>query len=88
MPNQTKGEPEPVSARQRAYARVIEAARRGLEHYYYQYPDRADDPRAKDALEWSLRGITRILTILDDYDISDPPPATAAGGHTEGAPRA
>ena len=46
-------------------------AKEGLARYYAEFPDRAGDDRAGDAAAWSLRGIGRILRVLDKYDIRD-----------------
>lgn len=57
--------------RQRCYDEVVAEAKEGMERYYREFPERAQDGRAKDALDWSLRGIGRILRILDRYEITE-----------------
>ncbi len=55
----------------------------GVARYYTEYPDRLSDTRSVDAVAWSMRGMRRVLQILEQYDIQDRPqgvgkPAPAA----------
>ncbi len=63
-----KGRLDPV--RKELYAKIVAEARDALGRYYLEYPDRLDGTRSKDGLEWSLRGIGRLLGLLDGYDIT------------------
>jgi hypothetical protein len=58
------------AAREQLYEKIIISAREGLARYYMEFPDRIGDVRAKDALEWSLRGVSRLLRIIDEYEVS------------------
>jgi hypothetical protein len=59
--------------RQRCYDEVVACVRDGLARYYLEFGDRLGDQRAADAVEWSLRGLERILEILDEYGITELP---------------
>jgi hypothetical protein len=59
--------------RDRLYAEIVAVAQTGLERFYAEFPEYAEDDRAKEAANWSLRGVRRILQVLDKYEISDPP---------------
>lgn len=61
------------SVRNRAYTEIAQAAKEGLARYYAEFPDRLGDERAADALAWSMRGINRILRVLDGYEIRERP---------------
>lgn len=63
-------EPDP---RKRLYADIVTLAKEGLARYYAEYPELLGDKRAKEALDWSLRGVGRILRRLDQCDITDKP---------------
>lgn len=63
----------PDQARQRAYEQIVTLAKEGLARYYQEFPERLGDDRASDALAWSMRGIGRIVRVLDQYDIRDRP---------------
>ena len=65
---QTNQSPRNKTERQVLYDRIVVEAKDGLARYYQEFPDRLGDQRAEDALAWSLRGIQRILKILDEYD--------------------
>lgn len=60
-----------TDARKRAYEQVVAVAKEGLARYYAEFPERIGDERAADALAWSMRGVKRILRVLDQYDIRD-----------------
>ncbi len=60
--------PPTKTERQQLYDRIVIEAQAGLSRYYSEFPERTGDARAEDALAWSLRGIGRILKILDEYD--------------------
>ena len=51
------------------YARIVAVARDGLARYYSEYPEMANDERAKESARWSMRGVIRILRLLDEYEI-------------------
>ena len=72
--------PDQRSARQRAYDEIVAEAKSGLSRYYAEYPDRLADERSRDAVAWSTRGISRVLRILDRYEISDLPNDAQKGG--------
>ena len=57
-------------ARKELYAAIVAQARDSLARYYSEWPERLDNERSKDALEWSMRGIGRVLRLLDGYDIT------------------
>lgn len=58
--------------RKRAYAEIVTVAKEGLARYYGEYPELLGDKRASEALAWSMRGVARILRLLDKYVITDP----------------
>lgn len=58
------------SARNECYNRINVSVREGFERYYQEFPERRNDARATDALAWALRGISRVYSILDDYEIT------------------
>lgn len=60
-----------TDARKRAYEEIVRVAKEGLARYYAEFPERIGDERAADALGWSMRGIGRIIRVLDGYDIRD-----------------
>ncbi len=60
-------------ARKRAYAQIVTIAKEGLARYYAEFPERLGDERAADALAWSMRGVGRMIRVLDGYDIRDRP---------------
>ncbi|MBA2720995.1 MAG: hypothetical protein H0U52_17400 [Chloroflexi bacterium] len=60
-----------ADARKRAYEEIVKVAKEGLARYYAEFPDRLGDDRAADALAWSMRGVGRIIGVLDRYDIRD-----------------
>ncbi len=62
-----------ADARKRAYEQIVTIAKEGLARYYAEFPELIGDERAKDALAWSMRGIGRIIRVLDQYDIRDRP---------------
>lgn len=62
-----------ADARKRCYEQVVTSAKEGLARYYAEFPERLGDERAADALAWSMRGVTRIIRVLDQYDIRDKP---------------
>ncbi len=72
-------------ARKRLYAQVVAIAKEGLGRYYAEFPDRIGDERAADALAWSMRGVGRLIKVLEQYDIRDKPPVRPAvnGGKDE-----
>lgn len=74
MPNRP-----PRVVRQELYDKIVQMTRDGISRYYAEYPEYIGDDRANEALEWSLRGIARILHLLDDYDIRLRPPGTSEG---------
>ena len=49
---------------------IVAEARDALGRYYLEFPERLDGTRSKDALEWSMRGVGRLLRVLDGYDIT------------------
>lgn len=63
-------------ARKQAYEQIVTLAKEGLARYYAEFPERLGDDRAGDALAWSMRGIGRILRVLDQYEIRERPAAT------------
>lgn len=62
-----------ADARKRAYEQIVAVVKEGLARYYAEFPDRLGDERAGDALAWSMRGVARIIRVLDEYDIRDRP---------------
>ncbi len=60
----------PDETRKELYAAIAAEARDGLDRYYREFPERLDGKRSKDALEWSMRGVGRLLKVLDGYDIT------------------
>ena len=73
-----------LSAQERCYAEIVNEATEGLARYYREYEERIDDQRSKDAQEWSMRGVKRILKVLDKYEISEKPiPDCAPAESTE-----
>ncbi len=68
----------PDASRKRCYEQLVAVAREGLARYYAEFPDRLGDERAADALAWSMRGVGRMIRVLDQYDIRDKPPARPA----------
>lgn len=61
----------PNTARRKCYDAINQSVRDGFARYYAEFPERLGDERAKDALEWALRGVARIYGILDQYDITE-----------------
>lgn len=61
----------PDPARKRAYEAIVQVAKEGLARYYAEFPERLGDDRAAEALAWSMRGVARIIRVLDQYDIRD-----------------
>jgi hypothetical protein len=59
------------AARRRCYDEIVVCCKEGLARYYAEFAERLGDGRAKDALDWSLRGINRIHRILDQYEITE-----------------
>lgn len=66
--SRTPGPPD--EARKELYAAIVAQARDALARYYAEWPERLDNERSKDALEWSMRGVGRILRLLDGYEIT------------------
>lgn len=64
----------PDTARERLRQAMVQEAKDGLARYYHEFPERIGDERATDALAWSLRGVQRMVRLLDQYDIRDKPP--------------
>lgn len=62
-----------AAARKRAYGQIVVIAKEGLARYYAEFPERIGDERATDALAWSMRGIARIIRVLDEFDIRERP---------------
>ncbi len=62
-----------ADARKQAYEQIVAIAKEGLARYYAEFPERLGEERAADALAWSMRGIGRIIRVLDQYDIRDRP---------------
>ncbi len=51
--------------------RVVQIATEGLAVYYEKYPNRLDDPRGKDAHDYSMTGVGMILAEVDKYRICE-----------------
>ncbi len=60
-------------ARKRAYEQIVAVAKEGLARYYAEFPERLGDERAADALAWSMRGVGRMIRVLEQYEIRDRP---------------
>ena len=60
-----------AEARKRLAEDIVRVAKEGLARYYAEFPERIGDERAADALAWSMRGVGRILRLLDNYDVRD-----------------
>lgn len=54
--------------RDECYARMRQAMKDGIARYYMRFPERLDT-RAKDALDYSVRGLEAMFHILDTYEI-------------------
>ena len=50
--------------------RIVGITKAALGRYSEEFPERVGDERNKDALDWSFRGVARIVALLDDYEIS------------------
>ena len=50
--------------------RIVGITKAALGRYSEEFPERVGDERNKDALDWSFRGVSRIVALLDDYEIS------------------
>ena len=50
--------------------RIVGITKAALGRYSEEFPERVGDERNKDALDWSFRGVGRIVALLDDYEIS------------------
>ncbi len=50
--------------------RIVGVTKAALGRYSEEFPERVGDERNKDALDWSFRGVGRIVALLDDYEIS------------------
>lgn len=50
------------------YGAILAEAEQGLRRYYEEFPERLSDARSAAAVEWSQRGVHRILKLLDGYD--------------------
>jgi len=59
------------TARERLRAEIVAVVKEGLKRYYQEFPERAADERAADALAWSWRGAKRVLDAVDHYEIRD-----------------
>lgn len=59
-----------LTARQEAFKRIVDMAKKDMEDYLLAHPERATDQRNKDAELASIQGIKKIFEILDDYEIS------------------
>ncbi len=59
------------TARARCYAEIVASVKEGFARYLLEYPERLGDERNNDAQAWSLRGLTRVIKILDRYAITD-----------------
>ncbi len=59
------------TARERLRAEIVALVKDGLKRYYQEFPERAEDERAGDALAWSWRGAKRVLDVIDRYEIRD-----------------
>lgn len=57
--------------REKIYEDIVTIAKEGLARYYMEFPERIGDERASDALAWSMRGTSRILRVLDQYDLRE-----------------
>lgn len=53
--------------------RIVAITKSALARYSEEFPERVADARNDDALEWSFRGIARIVALLDDYEIKRKP---------------
>lgn len=62
-----------IAARKRAYEQIVTVAKEGLARYYAEFPERLGDERAADALAWSMRGVGRMIRVLEQYEIRDRP---------------
>lgn len=62
-----------AAARKKCYEQVVTVGKEGLARYYAEFPERLADDRANDALAWSMRGIGRIIRVLDQYEIRERP---------------
>lgn len=71
-PKADRGEAE-KSARERCYAEIVADMKGSFARYLQEFPERLGDARNKDAVDWSTRGLERILKILDRYSIEDAP---------------
>ena len=58
--------------------RIVGGVKAALGRYSEEFPDRVGDTRNKDALDWSFRGVARIVALLDDYEISRKQPRKKA----------
>jgi len=56
--------------RQRCYSEINEVVKVAMERFVAEFPEYADDDRHREALAWSVRGITRVYHILDRYIIT------------------
>lgn len=59
------------SARAKLYADITEIMKDSFERYGGEFPDRIGDERNIEAVSWSIRGLNRILRLLDKYEISE-----------------
>ncbi len=53
--------------------RIVGITKAALGRYSEEFPERVGDERNKDALDWSFRGVGRIVALLDEYEISRKP---------------
>lgn len=63
MPKKT-----PAEVRTKLYNMLLTDVETSLQRYYAEFPERLGDDRSNDAINWSTRGIQRILRILDNYE--------------------
>jgi hypothetical protein len=55
------------AARAECYQAVRDCMKDGIQGYYREYPERLLDERSTLAIEWSLKGLQRVFTVLDRY---------------------
>ncbi len=77
LPEKTPAERK-KTARQRCYEAIKADMMGGVSRYYAEFPHWLGDDRSQRAIDWSTRGMERVLRILDGYDVQDLPDHTQA----------
>jgi hypothetical protein len=55
--------------RRRLYDGISAVFKDGFARYYGEFPERLGDARSSDGLAWAMRGLARVLQLIDGYEV-------------------